>query len=156
LNEKITEIQPNSRIYPLGSGAIPPGMSQFDYMGLAYDCRLTKKMLHVLGYLAFRYNFLENRPTSMGQRRASNDLHMTRQTFADGIAELVSYGWVRQIKSDDPNEADNYDLLIGIECPNVKWMDPTAKKTQLIRQKKSEKGKDKRKTLNDRGTYLAE
>jgi hypothetical protein len=35
-------------------------------------------------------------------------------------------------------------------------MDPTAKKTQLIRQKKSKNGKDKRKTLNDRGTYLAE
>jgi hypothetical protein len=148
---------PKSRIYPLGTGALPPGMSQFDYMGLAYDCRLTKRMLHVLGYLAFRYNFLENRPASMGQRRASNDLHMTRQTFADGIAELVAYGWVIQIKSDDYNDADNYELLIGNECPDVKWKDSIAKKTQLIREKKkAERKKNKRKTLTSGGTYLAQ
>lgn len=130
------ELLPLSRIYDLGIGQIPVGMDQFDYMNLAYDCRISKQATHVLGYLAIRYNFIERRPASMGQRRAANDLKMTRQTFANAVEDLVRLGWVRKIQSDDPNDPYNYELLIGIEDPNQKWMDETAKKTQLLRDQK--------------------
>jgi len=63
------EIVPRSRIYPLGTGELPKGMTQFEFMNLVYDCKLTKQMTHVLGYVAIRYNFKERRPTMMGQRR---------------------------------------------------------------------------------------
>jgi hypothetical protein len=130
------ELLPLSRIYDLGIGQIPATMDQFEYMNLAYDCRISKQATHVLGYLAIRYNFLERRPATMGQRRAANDLKMTRQTFANAVDELVSLGWVRKIESDDPNEPHNYELLIGREDPTQKWMDEVAKKTQLLRDQK--------------------
>jgi hypothetical protein len=130
------QLLPLSRIFDLGIGRIPDGMDQFDYMNLAYDSLLTKQATHVLGYLALRYNFKDRRPASMGQRRAANDLKMTRQTFANGVEELVALGWVIKIESDDPNEPHNYELLIGTENPDQKWIDPVAKKTQLQRDQK--------------------
>lgn len=130
------EMKPRSRIVELGFGKHPDDMNQFDYMNLAYDCRLSRKAKHVLGYLAFRYNFKDRRPASMGQRRAANDLHIDRKTFASGVEQLVALGWVRLIVSEDPNETYNYELCIGVEDPSIRWTDTKAKNTQLMRDQR--------------------
>jgi hypothetical protein len=124
------EIVPRSRIYPLGTGELPKGMNQFEYMNLVYDCKLTKQMTHVLGYLAIRYNFSERRATMMGQRRASNDLKMERKTFRLATKALEEWGWVR-IKNGTMNRPDRYTLLLGREITSRKWTDEVAKRTQL-------------------------
>jgi hypothetical protein len=130
LNEISSEILPNSRIYPLGTGELPLSMNQFEYMNLVYDCTLTQKMTHVLGYLAVRYNFTERRATMMGQRRAANDLKMERSTFRLATKDLEKWGWVR-IKKGSRNKTDRYTLLIGHEIPDQKWTEPEAKMAQL-------------------------
>jgi hypothetical protein len=130
LNEISNEILPNSRIYPLGTGELPLSMNQFEYMNLVYDCTLTQKMTHVLGYLAVRYNFTERRATMMGQRRAANDLKMERSTFRLATKDLEKWGWVR-IKKGSRNKTDRYTLLIGYEIPDQKWTEPEAKMAQL-------------------------
>jgi len=130
LNEISSEILPNSRIYPLGTGELPLSMNQFEYMNLVYDCTLTQKMTHVLGYLAVRYNFTERRATMMGQRRAANDLKMERSTFRLATKDLEKWGWVR-IKKGSRNKTDRYTLLIGYEIPDQKWTEPEAKMAQL-------------------------
>ena len=124
------KIVPRSRIYALGTGELPSGMNQFEFMNLVYDCRLTQKMTHVLGYLAIRYNFIERRATMMGQRRAANDLKMERKTFRSATIELEKWGWVR-IKKGSRNKTDRYTLLIGYEIPDQKWTEPEAKMAQL-------------------------
>ena len=130
MNEISSEILPNSRIYPLGTGELPLSMNQFEYMNLVYDCTLTQKMTHVLGYLAVRYNFTERRATMMGQRRAANDLKMERSTFRLATKDLEKWGWVR-IKKGSRNKTDRYTLLIGYEIPDQKWTEPEAKMAQL-------------------------
>ncbi len=130
MNEISNEILPNSRIYPLGTGELPLSMNQFEYMNLVYDCTLTQKMTHVLGYLAVRYNFTERRATMMGQRRAANDLKMERSTFRLATKDLEKWGWVR-IKKGSRNKTDRYTLLIGYEIPDQKWTEPEAKMAQL-------------------------
>lgn len=124
------EIVPRSRIYPLGTGELPKGMNQFEFMNLVYDCKLTKQMTHVLGYLAIRYNFSDRRATMMGQRRAANDLKMERKTFRQATKALEEWGWVR-IKSGTMSKPDRYTLLIGREITSRKWTDEVAKRTQL-------------------------
>lgn len=124
---------PKSRTYPLGTGTIPKGMTQFDYMHLAYDCRLTKQMKHVLAYLALRYNFKKGVATKMGQRRASNDLHMDRKTFRTARQDLEKWGWV-SVKKGVHNNPDRITLLIGNEIPDLEWMDVVAKETQFERE----------------------
>lgn len=108
-------------------------MNQFEYMNLVYDCKLTKQMTHVLGYLAIRYNFAERRATMMGQRRAANDLKMERKTFRLATMELERWGWVR-VRKGTLNKPDRYTLLIGNEIPDLKWTEEVAKRTQLAKE----------------------
>ncbi len=132
-------IVPRSRIYPLGTGELPKGMNQFEYMNLVYDCKLTKQMTHVLGYVAIRYNFKERRATMMGQRRAANDLDMERSTFRLATQDLEKWGWVR-IKKGSRNKTDRYTLLIGYEVPGLKWAEPKAKLAQLRHEQEEPDG----------------
>ena len=134
-------IVPRSRIYPLGTGELPKGMNQFEYMNLVYDCKLTKQMTHVLGYVAIRYNFKERRATMMGQRRAANDLDMERSTFRLATQDLEKWGWVR-IKKGSRNKTDRYTLLIGYEIPDLKWKEPEAKLAQLRNEQDEPDGGD--------------
>lgn len=134
-------IVPRSRIYPLGTGELPKGMTQFDFMNLVYDCKLTKQMTHVLGYVAIRYNFKERRPTMMGQRRAANDLDMERTTFRLATQDLEKWGWVK-IKKGSRNKTDRYTLLIGYEIPDLKWKEPEAKLAQLRNEQDEPDGGD--------------
>jgi hypothetical protein len=140
LNEETKEIQPNSRIYPLGTGELPPKMNQFEYMNLVYDCTLTQKMTHVLGYLAIRYSFKERRATMMGQRRAANDLKMGRSTFRLATKDLEKWGWV-SIKKGSRNKTDRYTLLIGYEIPDQKWIEPEAKLAQIQNEQEESENK---------------
>lgn len=126
----MTEQIPRSRIVPLGSGELPMAMNQFEYMNLVYDCKLTQKMTHVLGYLAVRYNFTMRRATMMGQRRAANDLKMERKTYRKATLDLERWGWVKVTKVGQ-NRPDRYTLMIGNEIVNQEWTEPLAKKTQL-------------------------
>jgi hypothetical protein len=132
-------MMPKSRVYPLGTGELPKGMNQFDFMNLVYDCKLTKQMTHVLGYLAVRYNFTERRATMMGQRRAANDLHMERSTFRQATKDLLKWGWVR-IKKGSRNKTDRYTLLIGNEITDLKWTEPGAKLAQLQHEQEESDG----------------
>jgi hypothetical protein len=116
-------------------------MNQFEFMNLVYDCKLTKQMTHVLGYLAIRYNFTERRATMMGQRRAANDLDMERSTFRLATQDLGKWGWVR-IKKGSRNKTDRYTLLIGYEIPDLKWAEPEAKVAQLRNEQEEPDGRD--------------
>lgn len=127
------ETLPKSRTYPLGTGTIPKGMTQFDYMHLVYDCRLTKQMKHVLAYLALRYNFQNRVPTKMGQRRVANDLHIDRKTYRLARQDLEKWGWI-SVKKGMHNNPDRITLLIGHEVPEIDWMDEIAKETQYERE----------------------
>jgi hypothetical protein len=129
-----SEVCPKSRIVPLGTGELPPDMNQWKYMQLVYDSKLTKKMIHALGYLSIRYNFKKRRATKMGQRRAANDLHMERKTFMGAIKELEQYGWVRREKGQY-GKPDRFTPLIGFEISELRWMEQVAKETQLERER---------------------
>ena len=129
-----SEILPKSRVFPLGTGELPPEMNQWKYMQLVYDSKLTKGMIHALGYLSIRYNFKKRRATKMGQRRAANDLHMERKTFMAAIQDLEQYGWVKREKGQ-PGKPDRFTPQIGFEIPDLRWMEKVAKRTQLERER---------------------
>jgi hypothetical protein len=133
IDEVIEGYVPRSRKVPLGSGTIPVGMNQFDYMELVYGCRLSKGEKHVLSYLAFRYNFENRTPTKMGTRRASNDLDMERSTFTKYRNKLNEKGWIT-IKKGYLGKPDQISLHIGVEDETLNWKDAAAKQTQYIRE----------------------
>lgn len=130
---QMNEYIPKSRKVPLGTGRLPSGFNQFDFMELVYGCRLSKGEKHVLSYLAFRYNFEKRQPTKMGTRRAANDLDMERTTFTKYRNSLREKRWLT-IRQGYLGKPDQITLLIGTEDENLKWRDPLAKQTQYLRE----------------------
>lgn len=133
VDEILSGYVPRSRKVPLGSGRIPNGMTQFDFMELVYGCRLSKGEKHVLSYLAFRYNFENRQPTKMGTRRAANDLDMERTTFTKYRNRLKDKGWI-SIRHGYLGKPDKITLHIGVEDETLKWKDEQAKQTQYLRE----------------------
>ena len=127
------EFIPKSRIYPLGTGEIPSGMTTTQYVEMVLNCRLKSYDKSLLMYFAHRYNFKERRPTSMSIRRAANDLDIDKKTFLKYRKHLEQLGWLEVIEGRR-NGTNKVILRIGHELPDLPWKEPTAKNDQMERE----------------------
>ena len=59
---------------------------------------------------------------------------MERKTFMLAIKDLEKYGWVKRQKGT-LGKPDRYTPQIGFEIPELRWMDETAKETQLEKER---------------------
>lgn len=134
---------PDSRIYPLGYGELPAGITRDQYVDLFLGCKLKSREKNVLQYLAFRYNFKKEQASFASTRRAANDLDITPKTFIEAKKELKRLGWI-SVESGENNNPDQITLLIGNEVTDLKWKDPLAKSIQLDKEERRREKKKKK------------
>jgi hypothetical protein len=126
---------PESRIYPLGCGELPSGITRDEYIGIFLGCKLKSREKNILQYLAFRYNFKLQRACFVSTRRAANDLDITTNTFIKAKKELVRLGWI-SVEKGENNNPDQITLLIGKEIEELTWKEPLHKSVQLDKEAK--------------------
>jgi hypothetical protein len=124
---------PENRIYPLGYGELPSGITRDEYIGIFLGCKFKSREKSVLQYLCYRFNFKLQQATYVSTRRASNDMDITTKTYGEAKKELKRLGWI-SIEKGENNGSDRITLLIGNEIKELKWKEPVAKSKQLDRE----------------------
>ncbi len=141
LEERLNRL-PNSRKYELGIGELPSKITKDEYLELVFGSKLEYGHVHLLMYLAHRYNFKESRPTTNSVRRASNDLKISTNTVIKYKKQLEELGWI-SVEKMSYNNPDEVTLLIGREIEELQWKHPSHKASQLDYEE-SKKTKKKR------------
>ena len=122
--ERSNYMSNNLKDYYFNPSEATPGMSirdlnQFQYMEIAYATPLDKMAKYLLGYFAFRYNFVEHRGCKAGVRRIERDLGLSKNTITKWKKYLEDLGWIT-VKHRPRGETDIVFVRVGDPDKRIK------------------------------------